>query len=167
VSQNRAARAYAEALFSAARKMGQADELGETLLSLKKRMEEDAEIRKILQHDLIPLQEKERALQDLLPRLLSRERDETFISIAPEYQRLLDQEKDVEPVELTVASPISPDLESELEEKLSGIVGKKVRLEVKIEPQLLGGMVLRWKERVIDASVRKKLERIGDHLKIV
>jgi len=27
--------------------------------------------------------------------------------------------------------------------------------------------VLRWKERVIDASVRKKLERIGDHLKIV
>ena len=73
----------------------------------------------------------------------------------------------MEPVELTLAAPISPDLQRELEERLAAIVGKKVRLEVNIDPQLLGGMVVRWKGRLIDASVRRKLVRIGDHLRIM
>jgi F-type H+-transporting ATPase subunit delta len=167
VSRNRYAAAYAEALFAAARKLGRAEELGEMLLSLKKRMEEDDEIAKILQYDLISRQEKEKALTEFLPRLLQREKDEIFLAIVPEYQRLLDQEKEVEPVELTLAAPISPDLQRELEERLAAIVGKKVRLEVNIDPQLLGGMVVRWKGRLIDASVRRKLVRIGDHLRIM
>ena len=76
MSRNRYAAAYAEALFAAARKLGRAEELGEMLLSLKKRMEEDDEIAKILQYDLISRQEKEKALTEFLPRLLQREKDE-------------------------------------------------------------------------------------------
>jgi F-type H+-transporting ATPase subunit delta len=167
VSQDKVARVYAEALFSVARKMGQAEELGEKLLSLKRRMEEDAELQKVLQHELISPQEKEKALKELLPRLLSREREEMIISIVPEYQRLLDEEKDVEPVEVTLASAITPALESELKQRLAQVIGKKVRLEIKIDPKILGGMVLRWEDRVVDASVKKKLELIGDHLKTV
>jgi F-type H+-transporting ATPase subunit delta len=167
VSQDKVARVYAEALFSEARKMGQAEELGEKLLSLKRRMEEDAELQKVLQHELISPQEKEKALKELLPRLLSREREEMIISIVPEYQRLLDEEKDVEPVEVTLASAITPALESELKQRLAQVIGKKVRLEIKIDPKILGGMVLRWEDRVVDASVKKKLELIGDHLKTV
>ncbi|HOB29069.1 MAG: ATP synthase F1 subunit delta [Dethiobacteria bacterium] len=167
MSQDKVARVYAEALFSEARKMGQAEELGEKLLSLKRRMEEDAELQKVLQHELISPQEKEKALKELLPRLLSREREEMIISIVPEYQRLLDEEKDVEPVEVTLASAITPALESELKQRLAQVIGKKVRLEIKIDPKILGGMVLRWEDRVVDASVKKKLELIGDHLKTV
>ncbi len=167
MSQDKIARVYAEALFSEARKMGRAEELGEELLSLKRRVEEDAKIRKILQHELISAQGKEKALRDLLPQLLSREDQETIISIVPEYERLLDREKDVEPVEVTLASSITPALESELKQRLAGIVGKKVRLVMKIDPGILGGMVLRWKDRVIDASAKRKLKLIGDHLKTV
>ncbi len=167
MNQDRVARAYAEALFSEARKLGQAEELGEKLLSLKRRMEEDAEIQKILQHELISPQEKEKALGDLLPRLLSRKSEEIIVSMVPEYQRLLDEERDVEPVEVTLASEITPALESELKQRLAQVVGKKVRLELKINPEILGGMVLRWGDRVIDASAKKKLELIGDHLKTV
>ena len=167
MSQDKIARIYAEALFSEARKAGRAEELGEELLSLKRRMEEDAEIRKILRHELISTREKEKALKDLLPGLLSRESQETILSIVPEYERLLDREKDVEPVEVTLASSITPDLESELEQRLAGVVGRKVRLVMKIDPGILGGMVLRWEDRVIDASARRKLRLIGDHLKTV
>ncbi len=167
MSEDRVARVYAEALFSEARKMGQAEELGKKLLSLKERMEEDAELQKVLKHELIPPQEKEKALQALLPRLLSRDKEELITAIVPEYQRLLDQEKDVEPVEVTLASAINPDLESELKERLAQVVGKGVRLEMRVDPGILGGMVLRWEDRVIDASVKKKLELIGDHLKTV
>lgn len=167
MSQDRIARVYAEALFSEARKRGQEEELGEKLLSLKRRMEEDAELRKVLQHRLTSPQEKEKALKALLPQLLSREREEMIISIAPEYQRLLDKARDVEPVEVTVASAITPVLESELEKRLTQLLGKKVRLEMRIDPGILGGLVLRWGDRVVDASVKKKLELIGDHLKTV
>ncbi len=165
--QDRVARVYAEALFSEARKLGQAEELGEKLLSLKRRMDEDAEIQKILQHELISPQEKEKALKDLLPRLLTRGSEEMIVAIVPEYQRLLDEEKDVEPVEVTLASAITPALETELKQRLAQVVGKEVRLEQKIDPAILGGMVLRWGDRVIDASTKKKLELIGDHLKTV
>ncbi len=167
MSQDRVARVYAEALFSEARRIGQAEELGEKLLSLKRRMDEDAEIQNILQQDLISLQEKELALKRLLPRLLSREREEMILSIVPEYQRLLDEDKDVEPVEVTLASGITPDLESELKKRLAQVVGRKVRLEIKIDPRILGGMVLRWEDRVIDASAKRKLDLLSDHLKTV
>ena len=90
-----------------------------------------------------------------------------FTSIAPEYQRLLDQSKNIEAVDVTVAAPLSPAMESELESRLVRFVGKKVRMEIKIEPEILGGFVLRWGDRVIDASVKKKLELLGARLRTV
>lgn len=167
MNDKRVARHYAEALFYAAQKMGQEEEVGEKLASLKRIFEEDAELQKILSNPLISPEEKETALKDLLPRLLSRKKEEVIASIAPEYQRLLDKARDVEPVEVTVAAPLSPALESELENRLIRLAGKKVRLEIKINPQILGGLVVRWGDRVIDASVKKKLEFIGAHLKTV
>jgi F-type H+-transporting ATPase subunit delta len=167
VNDKRVARHYAEALFYAAQKWGQEEELGEKLASLKQIFEEDAELQKILSHPLISPQEKEQALKDLLPRVLSRKKEELFTSIAPEYQRLLDQSKNIEAVDVTVAAPLSPAMESELESRLVRFVGKKVRMEIKIEPEILGGFVLRWGDRVIDASVKKKLELLGARLRTV
>jgi F-type H+-transporting ATPase subunit delta len=167
VKDKRLARHYAEALFYAAQKWGQEEELGEKLAALNQIFAEDAELQKILSNPLISPQEKETALKALLPRLLSRKKEELITAIAPEYQRLLDQAKDVEPVEVTVAAPLSTALESTLEDRLMRLIGKKVRLEIRIEPKILGGLVLRWGDRVIDASVRKKLELIGTHLKTV
>ncbi|HPT34838.1 MAG TPA: ATP synthase F1 subunit delta [Bacillota bacterium] len=167
MSQKRVARHYAEALFYAAQKLGQEEELGEKLAALKSTLEDIAELKDILSNALISPQEKESALKTLLPRVLSREKDDFVTSLAPEYQRLFDEARDVEPVEVTVAAPLSPAQESELEKRLNRIVGKKVRLEIKIEPDILGGLVLRWEDRVIDASVKKKLDSIGAHLKTV
>jgi F-type H+-transporting ATPase subunit delta len=167
VNDKRVARHYAEALFYAAQKWGQEEELGEKLASLKEIFEEDAELQKILSHPLISPQEKEQALKALLPRILSRKKEDMITSIAPEYQRLLDQSKDIEAVGVTVAAPLSPAMESELESRLVRFVGKKVRMEIKIEPKILGGLVLRWGDRVIDASVKKKLELIGARLRTV
>lgn len=167
MSEDRVARIYAEALFNEARKIGQAEELGEKLLSLRERMEQDAALQRALQQELISIEEKEKVLKTFLPRLLEREKDETLAAVIPAYQRLLDQEKDVKPVEVTLASAITPDLETELKQRLARVLGKRVRLETRIDPAILGGMVLRWEDRVIDASVKKKLELIGDHLKTV
>ena len=155
MKSNRVARHLAEALFYAVEKLGQEEEVGEKLASLKEMVEEDAEFRRILSHPLLSPQEKEQAIKDFLPRLLSRKKEELFTSIAQEYQSLLDQAKDIEAVEVTVAAPFSPALESELEKRLIRLIGKKVRMEIKIDPDILGGLVFRWGDRVVDASVKK------------
>ncbi len=165
MKHKRAARYYAEALFYAAQKWEQEEEIGEKLASLKNIFEEYAELQKILANPLISPQERELALKDLLPRVTSRKKEEVITAIAPEYQRLLDEAKDMEAVEVKVAAPLSPALELELENRLSRLIGKKARLEIKMEPEILGGLVLRWGDRVIDASVKKKLELLGTHLK--
>jgi len=167
VKPKRVARHFAEALFYAVQKLGQEEEMGEKLASLKEIFEEDAEFYRILSHPLMPLQEKEQAIKEMLPRLLSREKEELFTSLAQEYQRLLDQAKDIEAVEVTVAVPLSPALESELEKRLIRLIGKKVRMEIRIDPDILGGLVFRWGDRVVDASVKKKLEFFGSYLKTV
>ncbi|NLY37775.1 MAG: ATP synthase F1 subunit delta [Firmicutes bacterium] len=163
----RLARHYAEALFAAAQKWGQEEELGEKLAYLNQMVEEDAELKRILSNPLLSPQEQETALKALLPRFLSRKKEELISAIAPEYQRLLDEAGGIERVEVMTAVPLSTDLESKLEERLVRLIGKKVRLEIKIKPQILGGLILRWGDRIIDASVKKKLELIGSRLKTV
>lgn len=165
MSQKRVARSYAEALFSTAQKWGQEDQLGARLNSLKKRLEEDAEWQRVLSHKLATPEEKEKALKALLPRLLERKDEESIISTVDEYQTLLDQSKNMELMEITAATPLSPALIAELENRLSGFVGKKIRLTIKVDPKILGGLVIHWGDQVLDASVKKKLEFIGTHLK--
>ena len=165
MKHKKAARYYAETLFYAAQKRGQEEEIGEKLASLKNISEEYAELRDTLSNPLIPLKERQRALEALLPQVLSRKKEEFFTAIASEYQNIVDKAKDIEAVEVTVASPLSPALELELENRLARLIGKKARLEIKIEPEILAGLVLRWGDRVIDASVKKKLELLGTHLK--
>ena len=64
-----------------------------------------------------------------------------------------------------MAAPLSSSLETELEKRLSGFMGKNVRLRVRIDPKILGGLILRWGDRVVDASVKKKLELVGARLR--
>lgn len=161
----RAARYYAEALFNAAQKRGQEEEIGEKIASLNSIFEEYAELQKILANPLISTKEKEKALKNLLPRVLSRKKEDVIAAVAPEYQRLLDEAKDMEAVEVKVAVPLTPALELELKNRLAGLVGKKVRLEIKLEPEILGGLVIHWGDRVVDASIKKKLELLEVHLK--
>jgi len=165
VSPSRVARSYAEALFSVAQKWGQEDEMGAKLVSLKNRLEEDAELQRIFQQQLLTPEDKEKALKALIPRLSSRTTEETIVDIVNEYQVLLDKAKNREYLEITVAAPLSPTMVSELESRLSSFTGKNIRLQIKVDPKVLGGLVLRWGDQVIDASVKHKLESICAQIK--
>ena len=165
MERKRIARYYAEALFYTAQKRGEAEEMGEIFASLKSVLADYAELQKVLSNPLISSEEKGGALKTLLPKILGREKEEVFTAIASEYQNFLDKARDIEAVEVTVAAPLSPALEMELEKRLTRLAGKQVRLEIKLEPKILAGLILCWGDRVIDASVRKKLELLGAHLK--
>jgi len=82
-----------------------------------------------------------------------------------EYQRFLDRARGIKRAEMTVALPLSEGLKRELDTRLAFLAGQDIRLEIRVAPSILGGFVLRLGDRVIDASLKKRLELLGRRLK--
>ena len=61
---------------------------------------------------------------------------------------------------VTVSQPLSPDVQRKLEEKLTGIFRKDVRLQTKVDPGILGGLVIRVDDTVYDGSVDGQLKAL-------
>ena len=72
--------------------------------------------------------------------------------IAEFYQQLLDAERGVEIGTLITAVPLGDKQMSKAEDTLEAIVGKKIRLSTKIQPNVVGGIIAKIGDRVIDGS---------------
>ena len=77
--------------------------------------------------------------------------------IANEYQRLLDSHRGIEQAEVTTAVPLDDEDKLKLEEHLSAVVGKKVVLKLEVDPSVLGGIVAKIGDKLLDGSTRSKL----------
>ncbi len=77
--------------------------------------------------------------------------------IANEYQRLLDSHRGIEQAEVTTAIPLDDEDKLKLEEHLSAVVGKKVVLKPEVDPSVLGGIVAKIGDKLLDGSTRSKL----------
>nr|MBA2373173.1 ATP synthase F1 subunit delta [Chloroflexota bacterium] len=64
----------------------------------------------------------------------------------------------------TSASPLSPDEVRALQGRLETMTGGRVELDTQVDPSLLGGLVVRVGDRMIDGSVRGRLERLRNRL---
>jgi F-type H+-transporting ATPase subunit delta len=78
--------------------------------------------------------------------------------VAQAYARRYADEHDELDVVLTTAIAISDEKSEALRARLAEATGKTVRLERKIDPQILGGIVLRVRDMLVDASIRRRLE---------
>ena len=85
--------------------------------------------------------------------------------IVDEYGHLLDAHNGIEWSEVVSAIPLDDGQEARLAELLTAAVAKQVRLSTFVDPQILGGFVARVGDRVIDGSVRARLQQM--HREIV
>lgn len=77
--------------------------------------------------------------------------------IADEYQRLLDSYRGIEQAEVTTAIPLDDEDKRILAERLSAITGKKVVLKSKVDSSIIGGVVARIGDKLLDGSTSSKL----------
>ncbi len=80
--------------------------------------------------------------------------------ISDEYQQLVDGYRGVEGVEtaeVTTAVPLEEPDRLKIAQRITGIVGRPVVLKPKVDPEVIGGMVIRVGDRLIDGSVRSRL----------
>lgn len=169
-----AARRYAEAAFEIALRDGTVEawrrELDAAAVILG-----DPTVLRALENPAIPLESRARlvtALEattsrpvlDLIALMIRRGRIEALARVAAEFRRLDDQRNGVTTAIATSATPLESAEVSALTGRLEEMTGGRVELDLRVDPSLLGGLVVRVGDRLIDGSVRGRLERLRNQL---
>ncbi len=105
-----------------------------------------------------------RPVLNLIDLMLRRGRIEQLPHLADEFRRLDNQRQGITLATATSASPLSPDEVRALTERMEQYTGGRIELDVKVDPSLLGGLIVRVGDRLIDGSVRSRLERLRNQL---
>ena len=87
--------------------------------------------------------------------------------IAEEYQMLVDNYRGIEGTaiaEVTTAVPLDEDYQLKIAQRITEIIGKPVLLRPKVDPAILGGIIIRVGDKLIDGSIRSKLAALRKDL---
>ena len=99
----------------------------------------------------------------LVSELVAKGRLAVIGEIADEYQRLLDNYRGIEGAEVaevTTAIPLDDEDRLRLAQRITSLVGKPVVLMPKVDSSLIGGIIIRVGDKLIDGSIRSKLEAL-------
>jgi len=162
-------RNYAETLLVLARREGQQEEWGTLIESIAQAMQEDQTLRTFLESPKLAASRKieilAKALGKRVPPLFLRfletvimkRRQMVIPEIASEYRALIDESEDRVHANVTVArEPAEPERDA-LKRQLSRLFGKRVVPHFSINPAILGGVIIKVGDTVIDGSVRRRL----------
>lgn len=162
-------RNYAEALLELARRAEDLQGWGKLIQDVAGAMQDDATLRLFLESPKVSEAQKSavltEALSDRVPRhflrfllALVRKRRQLLIpEIATEYFNLLDQAEGRIHANVTVARESSESERNAIAEQLSKVLGKQAMLHVSVNPAILGGVIVKVGDTVMDGSVRKRL----------
>lgn len=81
-----------------------------------------------------------------------------------EFEALEKQARGVLEAEVTVARPMSDGERAEIEQRLNTLTGKHVELQTHVDPRILGGIIIQIGDKLIDASVAGRLQRLRQNL---
>ena len=98
--------------------------------------------------------------RNLLSLLASRNQAYLLPGVLEELERLVDEHRGIERADVVSAVPLEPEERAKVAELLENLVGKEVRLTSVVTPEILGGLVVRVGDRVIDGSVKAKLQEM-------
>ena len=164
----RSARRYAQAAFSIARERGELDAWMDDLHTLA-RLLESRELSELLDAPQVPASRKLEMVRqvlgdsvsplavNLLALLASRSAAHLAPAIVDQYSALLDAHRGVERAEVVSAIDLSSEQRDRIAAVLAGLVDKQVRLSSRTDPGIIGGLVARVGDRVIDGSTRGRL----------
>jgi F-type H+-transporting ATPase subunit delta len=169
-------RNYAETLLTLAKRVGQAEEWGTLIESIASAMQEDQTLKTFLESPKLAASRKieilEKALGERVPPLFLRflqtvimkRRQMVIPEIAQEYRALIDQSEDRVHANVTVAhEPAEPEKDA-LIRQLSRLFGKRVVPHFSVNPAILGGVIVKVGDTVMDGSVRRRLASLRSRM---
>jgi F-type H+-transporting ATPase subunit delta len=164
------ARVYAEALFGAAREQGKIDLMREQLGALCHELDR-RELRLFFFSPLFSTRERKEGLARLLSGadeiflnfleiLIDNHRMPVIFRIRRQYDGLWQEEHRLLPVEVTSAIELDDEIARQIQERVEQQTGRTVELTRRVDESILGGLVVRVSNMILDASIRNQLERL-------
>jgi len=173
------AKRYATALFAVARERGRLEEVRGDFQGIVDLLDSNRRLFNFLLSPQVRTEDKKEMLEstlrgqvedilaDFLELLIDKKRFDHVREIFTAFVDLYEDYVGIVEVVAVTALPLPEDLERKMVAKLESQLGKKIRLSKEVDPEIIGGMVLRIENKVIDGSVKYSLEKLRRNLKQV
>ncbi len=169
------AQVYARSLFEVAREHAKLDVLREQLGQFADALDANRQLAVFFFSPYFSSEEKQQALEraiegadptllNFLKVLIENHRMPVIFRIRQEYQRLWDEENRTLPVEVTSAIALDQTTTESLARTIGERAGRRVTLKARVDPDILGGIVVRVGNSILDASIRNRLEQLRRHV---
>lgn len=164
---------YAAALFELADERKALDEVANDLQQLRAMLRESGDLRRLVRSPLLSRAEQGKAIGAVTEKAGLSALTRNFLGLVAQNRRLfavpdmidaylarLAERRGEVTAEVTAAQELSTAQLAAINEHLKKAVGSKVAVDVKVDPSLLGGLVVKVGSRMVDASLRSKLHRL-------
>jgi F-type H+-transporting ATPase subunit delta len=162
---------YAHALFEVAQERDLLEVVREQLREFASALEENRELSFFFFSPYFTSDEKKEGLRaavtdadpafmNFLEALLERHRMPAIYRIRDRYEKLWEEEEQLLPVEVTSAIELEEDTVESIAERIREQTGRKVEISSTVDPDIIGGLVLRVGNSVLDASIRTRLNQL-------
>jgi len=167
---------YAQSILELANDQKQAEPIGQELVALKQIIDENPQIREVFTNPAISADERDQLLQrvfqgkiapllfNTLGVLNQHNRLGLISQIAQAYDELLDKQLGKVEVDLTVAQKLDGEQLEQAKRRISQALGRDAIVHQYVDDSIIGGMIVRVGDKLIDASVRNQLAAMKKQL---
>jgi F-type H+-transporting ATPase subunit delta len=171
-------RRYAKALLSLGQEDGQYQSYGENLQEFTDLCSKNSEFIAVISNQLFSVEDRKKILDHVLEQstfadlvknflrfLLEKKKIGAIKEITGHYSKLTDEMSKVTRAEVITAKPLKPDAMERLEKALAKMTSKQIKTDVMEDESLIGGIVVKIGDLVLDGSVKAQLEGLKESLK--
>jgi len=164
---------YATALYELADEAKQLDAVAADLARIRAMIDESAELRRMISSPLISREQQAKSIDALVTQAGIGDLTRRFVravagnrrlfalrAVVEAFTQMLAEHRGELTAEVTSAKPLSPQQAEAVNAALRGAVGRKVSMDLKVDPKLLGGLRVKVGSRLVDASLASKLQRL-------
>ncbi len=172
------ARRYAKAIFTVGQEQGKYEEYNDALTAVAGLYSSMPELVDALTNPLYPVDVREKVMAGMidsmevdsvmgnfLSLLVQKKRVEILPEIAEAYETMVDEEKNISHGTVISAVELSEGLRQNVQVTLEKLTGKKVELTTSVDPSIIGGIIAKVGDLVLDGSIKTQLAGLKDSIK--
>lgn len=167
---------YVKALFAVAKNENKIDATIRDIICIDGAISDEPKLMKAMLAPVIPKNVKERILSELfeqridaitfsfLQLLIKKGREHVLFDIKNEFEALVNNDRNIQKVFVTSAEDLSESEENLLKKKLEQITGMNIKLVKNTDPAIIGGLIIKIGDRLLDGSIKNDLDMMRKQL---